>query len=58
MSTRAPDLWSTIAAIAAITIIICVGLHYGMNHTLAKLGIVAISGIAGFTFRGLIRRNP
>jgi hypothetical protein len=27
----------------------------GYNHTLVKLGIAAIAGIAGFSLRGLIR---
>jgi hypothetical protein len=56
--TQTSDLWTTIAAIAAITLIVCVATLSGMNHTLVKLGIATIAGIAGFSLRGLLRRQP
>lgn len=56
MSTRESDTFATIAAIAAIAIIICTATLCGLDDTLVKLGIAAIAGLAGFSLAGLIRR--
>lgn len=56
MSSRETDTAVTIAAIAAIAVIISVACLCGIDDTLVKLGIAAIAGIAGFSFSGLIRK--
>jgi len=55
MSSRETDTATAIAAIAAIVVLTVGALIAGYNHTLVKLGLVAIAGIAGFSLRGLIR---
>ena len=55
MSSRETDTATTIAAIAGIVLIIVAAVIAGFDHTLVKLGIAAIAGIAGFSLRGLIR---
>jgi len=57
MSTRESDTATTIAAIAGIVVIIVVGCIVGIDDTLVKLGIAAISGIAGFSFAGIVKRS-
>lgn len=57
MSGREPHLWTVIIAICAIAFVISFGLYCGYNHTLVKLGIVAISGIGGFSLASLIRKD-
>jgi UPF0716 family protein affecting phage T7 exclusion len=57
MTGRAPDFWTAIVAICAIAFIVSVGALCGFDHTLMKLGIAAVAGIAGFSLRGLIRWN-
>jgi uncharacterized membrane protein required for colicin V production len=56
MSTRESDTATTIAAIAAIAIIIGIACLCGIDDTLVKLGIAAIASIAGFSFRDLVRK--
>jgi uncharacterized membrane protein required for colicin V production len=56
MSSRESDTATTCVAIAAIAVIICACLACHVDETLVKLGLVAIAGIAGFTFHGIIRR--
>jgi hypothetical protein len=56
MVHRPDDAATTISAIVAVAVIICVCVHYGINHTLVKLGIAAIAGLAGFAARGLVIR--
>ena len=53
--TREPDFWTVIVSICAITCIISVGSLCGYDHTIIKIGIAAIAGIAGFSLRSLIR---
>lgn len=55
MSSRETDTLTTVAAVAGIVIIIVAAVIAGYDHTLVKLGIAAIAGIAGFSVRGLIR---
>jgi len=55
MSSRETDTATAIAAIAGIVILIVGAIIAGFNHTLVKIGLVAIAGIAGFSLRGLIR---
>jgi hypothetical protein len=55
MSSRETDTATGIVAIAAITIIVLAAVIAGYDHTLVKIGIAAVAGIAGFAFRGLIR---
>jgi uncharacterized membrane protein required for colicin V production len=57
MSTRESDTATTCVAIAAIAVIICACLACHVDETLVKLGLVAIAGIAGFTFHGIIKRQ-
>lgn len=57
MSARESDTATTIAALAGIVIIIIAAILTGYNHTLAKLGLVAIAGIAGFSLNNLVRRS-
>lgn len=54
---RAGDTATTITALVCIAVITVAAVIAGYDHTLVKLGIAAISGIAGFTLRGLIRRT-
>jgi hypothetical protein len=56
MSSREPNLWTTIIAICAIAFIVSLALCNHIDDTLVKLGIAAIAGIAGFTFAGLVRK--
>jgi len=55
MSSRETDTATAIAAICGIVIIIVAAIIAGFNHTLVKIGLAAIAGIAGFSLRGLIR---
>ena len=55
MSSRQTDTLTAVAGIAGIVIIIIVCAALGYNHTIIKLGIAAIAGLAGFSIRGLIR---
>ena len=55
MSSRETDTATAIAAIAGIVILVIAAIIAGFNHSLVKLGLVAIAGIAGFSLRGLIR---
>jgi len=55
MSGREPDFWTGVIGICAITFVVSVGSFCGYDHTLIKIGIACIAGIAGFSFRGLIR---
>jgi hypothetical protein len=57
MSQRESDTATTIAAIAAIAIIIGIACLCGIDDTLVKLGIAAIAGIAGFSLNNLFRRS-
>jgi hypothetical protein len=56
MSTRESDTATTIAAIAAIAIIIGIACLCGRDDTLIKLGIAAIAALAGYSFSGLVRK--
>jgi len=56
MSTRESDTATTIAAIAAIAVIISVACLCGIDDTLVKVGIAAIAALAGISFAGIIRR--
>lgn len=58
MSDRQSDTATTITAVVCITVITVAAVIAGFDHTLVKIGIAAIAGIAGFTLRGLIRRTP
>lgn len=55
MSSRQTDTYTAIVAMAGIVIIVLAAVIAGYDHTLVKLGIAAIAGIAGFSIRGLIR---
>jgi hypothetical protein len=55
MSSRETDTYTAIAAVAGVVTIVVAAVIAGYNHTLVKLGIAAIAGIAGFSLRGLIR---
>jgi hypothetical protein len=55
MSSRETDTWTTCVATAGIVIITVSAVIAGYDHTLVKIGIAAIAGIAGFSLRGLIR---
>ena len=55
MSSRETDTGTAIAAIAAICIIVVAGCLCGYDHTLTKLGIAAVAGLAVYSIRGLIR---
>lgn len=57
MSSRETDTTTALAGIAGIVIILCFCICNGINHTLVKLGVAVIAGIAGFSIRGLIRWN-
>jgi hypothetical protein len=56
MSGRESDTATTIAAIAAIAIIIGIACLCGRDDTLIKLGIAAIAALAGYSFSGLVRK--
>ena len=56
MSPRESDTAVTIAAIAAVVLIIGIACLSGIDDTLIKLGIAVIAGLAGFSFSGMIRR--
>jgi len=53
--TKGPDAGTAVAGIFAITAIVITGIAFGYNHTLIKIGIAAIAGLAGYSIRGLIR---
>jgi len=53
--TREPDFWTVLVSICAIALIVSVGALCGYDHSLIKIGIAAIAGIAGFSLRSLIR---
>lgn len=55
MSSRETDTTTAIAGITGIVIIVVSGCLLGYDHTLVKLGLTAIAGLAGFSIRGLIR---
>jgi hypothetical protein len=55
MSSRETDTTTAIVGIAGIVIIVLGGCMLGYNHTLIKIGLAAIAGLAGFSIRGLIR---
>jgi len=55
MSTRASDTAVTVAAIAAIVIIMVGCIYARIDETIIKIGIAVIAGLAGFSARGLIR---
>jgi len=55
MSSRETDTATAIAGIVGIVIIVTICGILGYNHTIMKLGIAAIAGLAGFSVRGLIR---
>ena len=55
MSSRQSDTLTTLAAIAGIVAIVIAAVIAGYDHTLVKLGIATVAGIAGFSLRGLIR---
>jgi general stress protein CsbA len=55
MSSRETDTYTAIVAIAAVVVISVAAILAGYDHTLTKLGIAAVAGIAGFSIRGLIR---
>jgi len=56
MSTHESNTAVTIAAIAAVVLIIGIACLSGIDDTLIKLGIAVIAGLAGFSFSGMIRR--
>jgi len=56
MYPRQSDAATAIAGIAGIAAIIIVGCALGYNHTLIKIGIAAIAGLAGFAARGIALR--
>lgn len=49
------DLWTVIISICAIALIVSVGALCGYDHSLIKIGIATIAGIAGFSLRSMIR---
>lgn len=49
------DTTTSIVAILGIVAIVTVSILAGFDHTLTKLGLVTIAGVAGFTLRGLAR---
>jgi len=55
MSGRTTDTLTAVAGIIGIVVIIVLCVCLGYNHTIIKLGIAAIAGLAGFSVRGLIR---
>lgn len=56
MSTRESDTLTIVAAIAGITVITVACIMLRLDETLVKLALVAISGLAGFSLAGLVRR--
>ena len=56
MSISESNTAVTIAAIAAVVLIIGIACLSGIDDTLIKLGIAVIAGLAGFSFSGMIRR--
>lgn len=55
MSSRETDTTTALAGIAGIVIVVGLCVCMGVNHTIVKLGVAVIAGIAGFSIRGLIR---
>lgn len=55
MSSRETDTYTALVAIGGIVVIVLAAILAGFDHTLVKLGIAAVAGIAGFGLRGLIR---
>jgi hypothetical protein len=55
MNPARADTATAITSVICIAAIVISALVAGMNHTLVKLGLVTIAGIAGFTLRGLVR---
>jgi hypothetical protein len=55
MSTTESNSAVSIAAIAGVVIVVAVGLVFGIDDTLVKLGIAVIAGLAGFSLSRLIR---
>lgn len=56
MSPRQSDTVTTIVAILAIALVLCVCARCGIDHAIQKLGLCAIAGLAGFAARGLAVR--
>jgi general stress protein CsbA len=55
MTSRETDTYTASVAIAGIVIIVLSAIVAGYDHTLVKLGIAAVAGIAGFSLRGLVK---
>jgi hypothetical protein len=55
LSVAKADSATAITSVIAIAVVVVSGCLAGFDHTLMKLGIAAIAGIAGFTLRGLVR---
>ena len=56
MSVRRADSIATVTAIVVIGLVLCWCAHCGIDHTIQKMGIAAIAGLAGFAARGLAVR--
>lgn len=57
MSTREPNLWITITAIAAIALMVSSATLCGIDDTLIKFGIAVIAGLGGFSLATLVRKD-
>jgi hypothetical protein len=55
VSSRETDTATAIAGIIGIVLIVAGAIMYGLDHTVTKIGIACIAGLAGFSIRGLIR---
>lgn len=55
MSSRETDTGTAIAGIAGIVVIVVAACIAGYDHTMVKIGIAAVAGLAGYSIRGLIR---
>jgi hypothetical protein len=53
MSSRQSDTATTITAILVIGLVLCACAHYGIDHTIQKIGIATIAALAGFAARGI-----
>jgi len=57
LSNRASDTITTVVAIGAIVVILAMCICNGIDETMIKLGMVAISGLAGFSLANLVRKQ-
>ena len=58
MSSQEADTVTAVTALICIVIIVAIACYTGHDDTLVKMGVAAVAGIAGFTFRSIFRRTP